>query len=124
MIRRNHILLDGISMAVTNRSEIVRNGMEFQTCKRENPKSSYLQMCKFMHTPKKSKYVCENEVHICKHLVHSFKPGVHIKIINFYNNIGPDKIVCMITQYWTKQQDPLNFRLTAGALPIGNRLRR
>ena len=29
-------------------------------------------------------------VHTCKHQVHTFKPGVHIKIIDFC--IGPNKI--------------------------------
>ena len=31
-----------------SRPEIVRYGMEFHTCRRENPKSSYLQTCKFI----------------------------------------------------------------------------
>ena len=60
--------------------------LKVHTCKRV---SSYFKTFKiYLWT---WKFIPANmKVHTCKHQVHTFKPGVHIKIINFC--IGPNKI--------------------------------
>ena len=91
------VIFDDFLIHVTNRPEIVRymvwnsiladvKILKVHTCKRV---SSYLKTLKiYLWT---WKFIPVNmRVHTCKHQVHTFKPGVHIKIINFC--IGPNKI--------------------------------